>query len=76
MIQAIWPAPDSKMYSEIRVALKLKPEEGKPTPSRKEANRSWREDVLGILSEEQKKEQKKLRQSKTNRKKAIVENEE
>jgi hypothetical protein len=73
MIQAIWPAPDSKMYSEIRVALKLKTETGKPTLSKKEANKSWREDFLGIFSEEQKKEQKKSRQSKNNRKKTMVE---
>lgn len=73
MIQAIWPSKDSKMYSDIRIALKMKPEEGKPTPSKKEANRSWREDILGILSEEQKKEQKKLRQSKNKRNRTIVE---
>jgi|688.fasta_scaffold17993_13 hypothetical protein len=69
MITAIWPNTKSQMYSDIRIALKLKPEEGKPTPSKKEAKRTWREDFLGILSEEQKKEQKKLRQVKSKKNK-------
>ena len=57
MIQAIWPNKKSQMYSDIRIAIKAKAEKGQPTLSRKEANRAWREDVLGILSEEQKKQQ-------------------
>jgi len=78
MITAIWPTKDSQIYSEMRLALKVKPEAGKSTPSRKEANRTWREDILGILSEEQKKQQKALRQSKNikNKKKQIIEDDE
>jgi hypothetical protein len=49
---------------EIRVALKAKPEQGQPTPSRKISNRSWREDILGILNEEQRKKIKELKQKK------------
>lgn len=64
MIQAIWPNKKSQMYSDIRIAVKTKTEKGQPTLSRKEANRAWREDFLGILSEEQKKQQKEMRQKK------------
>jgi hypothetical protein len=52
---------------EIRLALKKKAEKGQPPLSRKEANRTWREDILGIHSEEQKqkiKEQKQKRSKK------------
>jgi hypothetical protein len=52
---------------EIRVALKKKAEKGQPTLSRKEANRTWREDILGVLSEDQKKERKTQRQGKSKR---------
>jgi hypothetical protein len=50
---------------EIRVALKKKAEPGQATLSRKEANKTWREDILGILSDHQKKERKAKRQEKS-----------
>ncbi len=52
---------------EMRLALKKKAEAGQPTPSRREANKTWREDILGILSDDQKKERKAKRQQKTKR---------
>ena len=55
------------MMAEIRQALKKKSEKGEPPISNKEANRTWREDVLGILSDDQKNERKKQRQEKNNR---------
>ena len=53
------------MMSEIRQALKKKAGKGEPPISNKEANRTWREDILGILSDDQKKERKKQRQEKS-----------
>ena len=53
------------MMSEIRQALKKKAGKGEPSISNKEANRTWREDILGILSEDQKRERKKQRQEKS-----------
>ena len=50
------------MMSEIRQALKKKAGKGEPPISNKEANRTWREEVLGILSEDQKRERKQKRQ--------------
>ena len=47
---------------EIRTDLKKKAEKGQASISRKEANRTWREDILGILSEEQKNQRKEKRQ--------------
>jgi len=47
---------------EIRVALKKKAEKGQPTLSKEEANRTWREDILGIHSEEQKQKIKEHKQ--------------
>jgi hypothetical protein len=55
------------MMAEIREALKKKAEKGQPTLSRKEANRTWREEILGYLSEDQKKQRKAERQKKNNR---------
>ena len=55
------------MMAEIRQALKKKSEKGEPPISNKEANRTWREDVLGILSEDQKKERKQRRQQSNNK---------
>lgn len=52
----------SLIMQELRLALKKKAEPGQPPISRKEANRTWREDILGILSEDQKTAKKALRQ--------------
>lgn len=64
---ATWKSIKSPIMQEIRVALKKKAEKGQPTLSRKEANRTWREDILGVLSEDQKKEKKTQRQEKSKR---------
>ncbi len=57
------------MMHEIREQLKGKNQPGQPPLTRKEANRAWREDVLGIQSEEQKNiaKLKKQERSKKNR---------
>jgi len=66
MITATWTSlKSSPMMSEIRQALKKKAGKGEPPISNKEANRTWREDILGILSDDQKKERKKQRQEKS-----------
>jgi hypothetical protein len=62
---ATWKSVKSLIMQEMRVALKKKSEKGQPSLSRKEANRTWREDILGILSEDQKKEKKAQRQEKS-----------
>jgi hypothetical protein len=68
MYIAIWPSlKSSPMMAEIREALKKKSKKGEPPISNKEANRTWREDILGILSEDQKKQRKKMRQEKITR---------
>lgn len=72
---ATWKSVKSPIMQEIRIALKGKTEKGKATLSRKESNRTWREDILGILSEDQKKERKAQRQDKS-KKKRVVEIEE
>lgn len=70
MITATWPSlKSSPMMAEIRQALKKKPAKGEPPISNKEANRTWREDILGILSEDQKKERKQKRQEKSTKRK-------
>ena len=56
------------MMHEIREQLKGKSQPGQPTMSRQEANRTWREDILGIRSEEQKKADKTKRQQRSNKK--------
>jgi len=66
MITATWTSlKSSPMMSEIRQALKKKAGKGEPPISNKEANRTWREEVLGILSEDQKRERKQKRQENT-----------
>jgi hypothetical protein len=68
MITATWTSlKSSPMMAEIREALKKRPAKGEPPISNKEANRTWREDVLGILSEDQKTERKRKRQEKNSR---------
>lgn len=62
---ATWKSTKSPVMQEIRVALKKKAEKGQPTLSRKEANRTWREEILGFLSEEQKREKKSKNQERS-----------
>jgi hypothetical protein len=64
------------MMSEIRESLKKKAAPGQATLSRKEANRTWREDILGIRSEEQKQADKVKKQERNTRKKKIQSDEE
>ena len=75
MFTATWPSlKSSPMMQEIRIALKKKAAPGEPPLSRKEANRTWREDILGILSDDQKRQRKASRQKQN--KKQIVQDEE
>lgn len=68
MITATWSSvKSSPAMREMREQLKKKAAKGQPTLSRKEANRTWREDILGVLSEEQRR-QKKLERQALNRK--------
>jgi hypothetical protein len=70
MITATWPSlKSSPMMAEIRQALKKKSEKGEPPISNKEANRTWREDILGILSDDQKKQRKEKRQQQSKKQK-------
>jgi hypothetical protein len=62
MNTATWHSNKSLSMQEIRKDLKLKQVPGQPTPSRKEANRVWREEILGIRSEDQRKQEKEKRQ--------------
>ena len=65
MLTATWSSfKSSPVMSEIRERLKKKANKGEATLSNKEANRTWREEILGNLSEEQKKENKQKRQQK------------
>ena len=78
MITATWTSlRSSPMMKEIHEALKLKAAPGEPTPSRKIANKTWREDILGIRSEEQKQADKAKKQERNTRKRSpkIVEEE-
>ena len=76
MYTATWPSlKSSPMMQEIRIALKKKAGPGEPSLSRKEANRTWREDILGILSEDQKRQRKAARQ-KQNKKQSSAQEEE
>ncbi len=68
---ATWKSIKSPIMQEMRLALKKKAEKGQPTPSRREANRTWREEILGFLSEEQKKEKKTRNQEKVKKSKAL-----
>lgn len=67
---ATWKSIKSPVMQEIRIALKTKTEQGKPTPSRKESNKIWREEILGILSEDQKKQKKEERQKRSKKKRS------
>jgi hypothetical protein len=62
---AVWHSNKSLTMQEMRLLLKKKAEKGQPTPSRKESNRTWREEILGILSEDQKKQRKAERQQRS-----------
>ena len=67
MLTATWTSvKSSPMMREMREQLKKKAEKGQPSLPRREANRTWREDILGILSDDQKKENKRKRQQKQN----------
>jgi hypothetical protein len=61
---ATWKSIKSPIMQEIRISLKGKAEKGQPTMSRKESNRTWREDILGFFSEDQKKQIKTERQQR------------
>lgn len=67
---ATWKSIKSPVMQEIRIALKTKTEKGKPTPSKRESNRVWREEILGILSEDQKKQKKEERQKRSKKKRS------
>ncbi len=73
---ATWKSIKSPVMQEIRVALKKTAEKGQATLSRKEANRTWREDILGILSEDQKRAIKTQKQEKNKRSKPVRESNE
>ena len=72
----VWHSNKSLIMQEMRVNLKKKAEKGQPTPSRREANMTWREEILGFLSEEQKKQRKTERQQKTKSKYSSAESDE
>ncbi len=61
-------SPKSPIMQEMRVDLKKKAAPGQATLSRKEANRTWREDILGILSEDQKSAKKAFKQQQSAKK--------
>ena len=69
-----WTSTKSLMMQEIRIALKKKTEKGQPPLTKGESNRTWREDILGILSDDQKKERKLSRQKSEKRKNKNFEN--
>jgi hypothetical protein len=73
---ATWKSIKSPIMQEIRVDLKKKAEKGQPTLSRKESNRTWREDILGFLSEDQKRERKDKNREKNVKKKRLIQSEE
>jgi hypothetical protein len=73
MLTATWSSlKSSPVMTEIRERLKKKANKGEATLSNKEANRTWREEILGNLSEEQKKQNKQKRQQQ-GRKKSLKE---
>ena len=76
MIVSTWISKKSPIMDEIRLALKKKAGKGEPSLSRKDANRTWREDILGILSDDQKRERKNKNRERNNRGKKIVQPEE
>ena len=61
--------------SEIRENLKKKNQKGHPPLTRKEANKTWREDILGILSDSQKQQAKERKQQRSKRSKQRDESE-
>jgi len=67
---ATWKSIKSPIMQEIREQLKRVAPKGSTTLSRKEANRTWREDILGILSEDQKRAVKAQKQERNQRKKS------
>ena len=67
---ATWKSIKSPIMQEIRQQLKKVAPKGSAPLSRKEANRTWREDILGILSEDQKNAVKAQKQERSQRKKA------
>lgn len=69
MFNTTWKSIKSPIMQEMRIALKKKAEKGQPSIPNKEANKTWREDILDILSEDQKKEAKTKRQEKNKRNK-------
>lgn len=69
---ATWKSIKSPVMQEIRTALKKKAGPGEATLSRFEANKTWREEILGFLSENQKKAQKARRQESNNKKKKRI----
>ena len=76
MYVSTWVSKKSPIMEEIRLALKKKAGKGEPSLSRKEANRTWREDVLGILSDEQKKERKNKNRERNDKSRRVVRTEE
>jgi hypothetical protein len=76
MYVSTWVSKKSPLMEEIRVALKKKAGKGEPSLSRKEANRTWREDILGILSDEQKKERKNKNRERNDKSRRVVRTEE
>ena len=60
----VWHSNKSLVMQEMREQLKKKSRKGEPPLSKGEANRTWREEILGILSEDQKKQRKAERQQK------------
>ena len=76
MYVSTWVSKKSPIMEEIRLALKKKAGKGEPSLSRKEANRTWREDILGILSDEQKKERKNKNRERNDKSRRVVQTEE
>jgi hypothetical protein len=77
MLTATWSSlKSSPIMAEIRENLKKKASKGQPPLSNKEANRTWREEILGNLSEDQKKQNKEKRQqnNKKNKFREVEEN--
>jgi hypothetical protein len=68
---ATWKSIKSPIMQEMRLQLKKTAPKGSPSLSREEANRTWREDILGILSADQKNKVKEQRQQK-NKKRTIA----
>jgi hypothetical protein len=73
---AVWHSNKSLLMQEMRAQLKKKAQKGEATLSRKEANRTWREEILGILSEDQKREAKSKRQQQNKKFKQLESDEE